>query len=375
MEQKQLKGFSKFIALLVISALVISLIIFTANGNSFNLESSVENGEQPNVESTIGNNNSTLTDGNTDNLDAPEENEDAEEDKVVFKNVLTGLEITESEYNSSAYGIVIDPSEAIYGLSYADIAIEFPTEMGTSRMLFFSASDEVIWKIGALAPTRKFITSMSSYFGGIIVANGEDDKVSYNVGNEGSLLDISKHNDCSYNESGKLYYTNEKLIEVALNRTQYIASSNGYTTPPFIISEEKIDSGINHGNTVAIQYSNGNCTQLIYDSSTDKYLYTKNSAQKSDMLNGEAIAFSNAFILFADTTTYESATSSELVIDTESGGSGYYFHNGKMTELRWKSSNGKLLFTNLMGEVLEVNKGTSYVTFYKASEYSNIAIN
>ena len=41
MEQKQLKGLSKFIALLVISALVISVIIFTANGNGLNLDSSV----------------------------------------------------------------------------------------------------------------------------------------------------------------------------------------------------------------------------------------------------------------------------------------------------------------------------------------------
>ena len=74
----------------------------------------------------------------------------------------------------------------------------------------------------------------------------------------------------------------------------------------------------------------------------------KNSKTKSDMLTGNPVSFSNAFILFADTTTYESSTASEMVIDTEVGGNGYYFHNGKMTELRWSTSNGKLVFKNLM---------------------------
>lgn len=375
MEQKQLKGLSKFIALLVISALVISVIIFTANGNGLNLDSSVVTDtphETPPSTDKIPSN-----DGNSveDDSENKEENKDKPDSTPVFKNVITGLEITESEYNSCAYGIVIDPSEAIYGLSYADIAIEFPTEMGTSRMLFFSTADDVIWKIGALAPTRKFITSMSSYFGGIVIAHGEDDKISYSVNSEGALLDISKHNDCSYNDNGTLYYTNEKLIEVALNRTQYIATGNQYTAPPFIISSEAVNSGINCASTVLIPYSSNNITKLIYDESCDKYIYSKNSTAKQDMLNGDDIAFTNAFILFADTTTYESSTASELVMDTESGGSGYYFHNGKMTEIRWSSNNGKLLFTNLMGEVLEVNVGNSYISFYKASEYGNISMN
>ena len=371
MEQKQLKGLSKFIALLVISALVISVIIFTASGNSFSLDSTnatdtKDETQQPNDNSSENNSDNEIDGDNQD------KNDGKNETTPTFKNILTGLDISESEYNSCAYGIVIDPSETIYGLSYADIAIEFPTELGTSRMLFFSVSDDIIWKIGALAPTRKFITSMSSYFGGIIVSYGEDDNVNYNISNTGALIDISKHNDCSYNDNGTLYYTNEKLIDVALNRTQYIANSNQYKTPPFIISSEGVSGGISCASTVMIPYSNNNFTQLTYDASTDKYIYTKNSTTKNDMLNGNDISFTNAFILFADTTTYESSTASELVINTESGGNGYYFHNGKMTEIRWSSSNGKLLFTNLMGEVLEVNPGNSYISFYKASEYGNI---
>lgn len=372
MEEKQLNGFSKFIALLVISALVISIIIFTANGNGFTAEDPTLNDTPSGTEPPENDVTDTPTEGTEENDQI--ENTVPEIKEPVFKNVLTGLEITESEYNSRAYGIVIDPSETIYGLSYADIAIEFPTEMGTSRMLFFSANDEVIWKIGALMPTRRFITAMSSFFGGIIVANGEDDNVDYKISNEGALIDISKHSDCSYNENGMLYYTNEKLIEVALNRTQYVTDSGKYKSAPYLISEETLKNGIACADTVVIPYSVNNVTTLVYDGQSGKYIYTKNSSSKTDMLNGEQISFSNAFVLFADTTTYESSTASELVINIEDGGSGYYFNEGKMTELRWKTSNGSLVFTNLMGEVLQVNKGNAYITFYKASEYSNISM-
>ena len=215
---------------------------------------------------------------------------------------------------------------------------------------------------------------MSGFFGGIIVANGEDDKNNYTQDDVGKLLDLSKHTDCAYNENGKLYYTNEKLIEIALNRTQYIATDNKYTTPPFIFGESTFIDGINCADQVVIPYKDDNSTRLIYDKSIEKYIYIKNSSSKTDMLNGETIAFTNAFILFADSTTYESSTDTELVIDTQSGGSGYYFHGGKMTEIRWKSSNGKLLFTNLMGEVLSVDPGNSYMSFFKSSEYSNITM-
>jgi len=76
---------------------------------------------------------------------------------------------------------LVDPKSSLYGVSYADISIEFPIEDGTSRLLVYSTSGEVMWKIGALMPTRRYISCMSGFFGGVVVSYGCDDVVIYDA--------------------------------------------------------------------------------------------------------------------------------------------------------------------------------------------------
>ena len=91
------------------------------------------------------------------------------------------------------------------------------------------------------------------------------------------------------------------------------------------------------------------------------------------MLTGKNIDFSNLFILFANSTTYENSAGSQMVIDTVSGGKGYYISNGKLMEFNWSVNRiGALEFKNLMGEELQINRGNSYIGFYKASIFSKI---
>ena len=93
------------------------------------------------------------------------------------------------------------------------------------------------------------------------------------------------------------------------------------------------------------------------------------------MLTGKNIAFTNLFILFANTTTYETHNGTELVLDNVSGGSGYYISGGQATEIKWRvNDSGDLEFTSLDGEILSVNRGNAYVGYFKASNSLNIKI-
>ena len=94
-----------------------------------------------------------------------------------------------------------------------------------------------------------------------------------------------------------------------------------------------------------------------------------------DMLTGENVSYKNVFILFADATTYEKAEGSELVIDVNSGGKGYYISNGTYSEFVWKTDvSGALTFFTLSGEILKVNPGNSYISFYKSSNSYKVNI-
>lgn len=379
MEQLKLKGFSKFVAFLLIAAIVISVVVFAAEGNEATPnEPESGNGGTLSAETDENTDKNDQKDDLTDITTTPDTNEPEADEPTLpaYLNKLTGITVTEEEYNSTAFGVVIDPALPSYGLSYADLAIELPTETGNSRMLFYSSSSDTIWKFGALKPTRDYISSVARLFGGVLVSYGNDDKISYSAGStEYSTLDISKHNDCFYIESETNVYTSENLINVANNRTLLSSSAHTYNDAPYKISESVVTSGIDGANNVLIPYSADNRTLLSYNPSTGVYQYIKNDEAKVDMLTGERISYDNVFVLFANTTTYENASASQLVVDTESGGKGYYLTKGKLTEFVWSvSEDGKLEFKNLMGEVLEVNTGTSYIAYYKASAASTVQI-
>lgn len=379
MEEKRKKGVNKFIAFLLIAATVVSVVIFAASGN----EADGNHTNQP--DSSLGatnesQNNNTPPPQDSGNADEepPENTAPKDEEPPViptFKHTLTGLDITEEEKTSNAFGTVIDPSSLSYGLSYADIAIEFPIEDGTTRMLFFSSSVDTIWKIGAIAPTRDYISSITAYWGGVLVANGCDDSVVYSVDEDiSAVLDISKHADCYYVEDGRCIFTNENLINIAFNRTQLALDTHGYKSAPYIFSEGEENHGIGGANRITVPYSDTNITSLVYNETTKKYTYHKNGEEKVDMLTGQSVSFTNVFVLFANSTTYESSSSRETVFDTSSGGKGYYISSGRQVEFTWSAESGELVFRSLSGEVLEVNPGNSYITYYKASSTSSIMV-
>ena len=111
-------------------------------------------------------------------------------------------------------------------------------------------------------------------------------------------------------------------------------------------------------------------------SNTDKcYLLSKNTSANTDLLNDKALRYDNAFILYSDSTTYESAETTQLVMDTYSRGNGVYMTDGKYIDIYWeKDSSGALVFYNESGDVLEVNRGTTYIGFVKSSMKSSVKI-
>ena len=381
MKNLNLKGFYKFISLLLIAILVVSAVGFAASGR----ESATEKPGSGDGDTLVDNTDENKDKTPSDNQDDSEENENETTDEEmtpppiivpeeIFLSKITGLRISEEEYNAIPKGIVVDPLRPLYGVSKSDISIEFPIEDGTSRMLAYTTNAEVMWKIGALKATRNFISNMSNFFGGVVISYGNDDKVVYNVWDTDDIvLDLSQYSDCYYIENTLYVYTSEVMVDVAENRMSASVKLSDYKDAPYIFSEMTV-SGVTDATTVSIPYSSTNVTNLYYHAGSGKYLYYKGDNRRMDMLTGENISFTNIFILFSNSTTYENSDGCELVIDTIAGGRGYYISNGGLTEFLWSTNaSGQLTFKNLMGETLEVNRGNAYIAYYKASLASNIS--
>ena len=382
MKNLKLKGFYKFLSLLLIAILVASAVGFAASGRE-STPTEPDSGEvgnqtdetDENIDGQAPDNSSKPSDDNTipNEEQTPPTTTPPEE---IFLNKITGLKVTEEEYNAIPKGIVVDPMRPLYGISKSDLTVEFPIEDGTSRLIAYTTNAEVMWKIGSLKATRNFMSSISNFFGGVVISYGNDDRVVYDVWETDNIvLDLSQYSDCYYIENTLYVYTSENMVEIAENRMSANASLTTYNDAPYVFTASEV-SGVTTATTVSIPYSDNNVTNLYYHEGSGKYLYYKGDNRRMDMLTGENVAFNNVFILFSNATTYENSDGCELVIDTVAGGRGYYISRGGLTEFVWSTTkNGELVFKNLMGEALEVNQGNAYIAYYKASLAANIAFN
>ena len=382
MKNLKLKGFYKFLSLLLIAILVASAVGFAASGRE-STPTQPDSGNIGNHTDQTDENKDGATANNGNNSDKNNITSDEEltppstpEPEEVFLSKITGEKVSKDEYDAIPQGIVVDPMRPLYGVSKSDLMIEFPIEDGTSRLVAYTTNKEVMWKIGSLRATRNFISNMSNFFGGVVISYGNDDKVVYDVWETDKIvLDLSQYSDCYYVENTLYIYTSENMVDIAENRMSASASLTTYKDAPYVFSDGRI-TGVTDATNVSIPYSISNITNLYYHEGSGKYLYYKGDNRRMDMLTGDNISFKNVFILFANATTYENSDGTELVIDTVSGGRGYYISDGGLTEFVWSTTkNGELVFKNLMGEILVVNRGNAYIAYYKASLASDISFN
>ncbi len=374
---KQINTF-KVVTFVLIAVLLVCTVGFAVNGWQGAPEDEPDSGENGGTTDNTDENtdgtpptDDSVTDGNGTK---PPTNDNTVSGLPSFFSKLTGEEISEERSNTVPLGFILDPSAPLYGVSNSELTIEFPTENGGTRLLSYTTDPSPLFKIGALTSSRSFISEMSKFFGGIIVSYGNDDIVKYSAWDSSkSELDISKYTDSYYTENTLYIYTEKDLVKAAIEKAASL-SGDTYKNAPyeFAYGSESV-IGTTEASTLSVPYSNDAPTEFYFSQTSGKYLYFKNGSRKVDMLTGKNISFTNLFILFANATTYEKAEGTELVIDTVSGGTGYYVSMGYLTEIRWSiNENGELVFKTLSGEKLTVNRGNAYIGYYKASEASRV---
>jgi hypothetical protein len=252
--------------------------------------------------------------------------------------------------------------------------VEIPTENGQTRYLAYHTSLDGLGKLGAFSPTRDYISAIVNFFGGILVANGNDDIVSYDAPAQNLHLDLAKNTAYRYKENGKRIYSDESLLLSLVEKesidTEYIVTRS----MPFDFCDiNDTVLGKTKAHTVTVPYAVGMDSKLVYNENTERYTLIKGNIECTDMLTGNAAEFDNAFVLFSDMITYELSLGTQTVVSTASGGTGYYITKGTLTEIRWSvDESGDLRFFGLDGDVLVVNRGTSYLSYYKAADASAV---
>ena len=308
-----------------------------------------------------------------------DENEIEEEEDVVdltpkFYHHLTGLECKEIDTLCIPYAFVIDSKSSSYGLSHSQIVVEIPVEDGLTRFLAITSDIDSLGKIGSFDPTRDYISDVSYLFGANLFSYGRDDLFEYPILHSAKDTDLYLYQDSYYKEGTRYIFTNKNMIrDLQESLKLKTTESNLENIFDFTAHGNRV-KGIVGANSVYLPFSAVNLTELKYDTSTSTYFMYKDKSLKTDPLTATSAGFDNVFVLFADSLTYERAEGVQTVIETVFGGSGYYATGGKAIEIMWSVEDGRLVFKNLDGESLKINRGTSYIGYFKSSMTDSVII-
>lgn len=360
-------NYVKLIAFFLVAAILVAAFGFASDG-WWEEETNDDNGK------VDTDSNKTENDKNS-NKQPEDEPKEPEIYIPEFTNALTGLETTEDSARKRHYAFVIDPDSPIYGISQSDIISELPIEDGSTRLLAFTNELEGLSKIGSLTATRNYISNIAKFFNSAIVFKKNDSNLSYESCNLlGSMFDMSIHTGYFYTEYTKFTYTNGDLVSAGLYNANINTTINTTSPLPYQFTEFGKEITLDSSaNSLLLPLTDSSETEFYYSPQTKKYTYYKNGSAKKDMLSDTAICFSNIFVLFADSVTYETADNTEMIMNTIGNGTGYYISGGAYKAIRWESDvSGSLKLYDETGSLLTVNRGNSYIAFIKASRADKI---
>lgn len=353
MKKSKQSNYLKVVAFVLIAIVIFSVLGFVANG------------WQPilNPEAS-GDNDST---GNTSDGDGSADVPVAT--VPTYYNYLTGLKTDENGATCKPVVFVTDPQTTIYGIGDASLSVEFPIEGSGSRLLVFTDKATSLGKIGQVKPSRGYMSNLVRYFGGVLLSKGNDDVIKYD-----SLTIFDQHVDLSalsgfhYTE-GDTAYTNGDLLKVALSSLGLTLDFEVIPKIPFnFVAPDAQNIALSVPcNQVSIPINTDNTTELKYNAASGRYTYIKSGTVITDALNASAIEYDNAFILLADSVTYESSIGEALVMKTNESGRGYYLTGGSYTEIKWVAEGNTMTFYDSNDNKLTVNRGSSYIAFVKSA--------
>lgn len=360
MNNAKTSNYGKIIAFFLIASILLGTFGFAAEGWQSSLpdDSSAEHEKDD-------------TDGVQDGLlgQAPSEPE------PVYYNPLTGLATTIEASVIRPLGFVISTDAPFYGISDTEILIEFTTESRGSRFLSLTTNYKSTGKIGSLTATRDYISAISEYFNAIEVSVGHDGTLGDGAGSVTPRFDLTENPNYHYSEFTHFSYTNGALINAGIVNSGLNSAPSANHPLPFVFEngEITVTPGKKSAAGLVLPFGDGSTSDFYYSAATGKYTMSKNGEKITDMLTGSAVSFDNIFVLFSDCVTYETEECSELVMDTYSGGKGYYINGGRLLQIFWEvDEGGSLMLLDSDGERLVVKAGSSYMGFVKSSMINEV---
>lgn len=308
-------------------------------------------------------------------------------------NPITGLyDMDPANVGMRSVAVVVNNCHAAMpqrGISQADAIYEYQTEGGQTRLLCLFADVHTIPEIGSLRSARILSTDLAAGNNSVFIHFGRNARVPDHIAAHG--IDHIDGNNCSagvYSSSAyedgyvslpqglffwrDSYWKSIRAIEhTAVTDGRHILEGIEYNNISMVDTENNslfnfVDESADLAGAATcdqfnVYFSGTNDDALfVYDPVTGLYSKSQYGNPQIDETTGTQIAFTNVFVLYANVQPHGDSTIDAYL---EDGGTGYYFSDGRYIPITWTKAgtNDPIVVYNANGEVLQVNRGRSYI--------------
>lgn len=237
-------------------------------------------------------------------------------------------------------------------IAEADIVIEAPTESAPTRLSLVGNGHASLFPGLQIAATRPYLAALTHDLFAISVYRGTSDN-----GFESTefLYDTV---DLTVTEIAKTEKALWEAIQTAGHQTSVVGSILlPYSLPAEGETVKPTDATASY---LSIPFHPESATVFTYDAVARTYTMRSGAALAPD---GTLPTFSSLIILFHDSTKRSTKDGTELTLDTDRGGYGYYATSGGIQQIFWRRDpvTSSLILTDKNGARLSVNRGKIYV--------------
>ena len=263
-----------------------------------------------------------------------------------------------------------------WGISSADIIYEISAEGRITRFLAIFQDPSKIDKLASIRSSRPyFIDIAQSYgavymhFGGSVPAyeaiKARSDLISID-GIKGSwegtvfFRDPDRKKQLGMEHS---VYTTGEYIEKGLLKLNSDLSQTEHPSAFVFGEESSAENGV-FARKIQLNYSSSNRPYFEYDEQNGVYLRYQYGGAHMDAYLNKQIAVKNLLVLEMHTENIKNSSLKLIEVKTTGSGNGYYFCDGKKTDITWKkdSYNSPILFFDKNGDELVCKRGQSFIS-------------
>ena len=268
------------------------------------------------------------------------------------------------------------PTNAINGISQADIVYEVLVEAGITRFVGIYQDFTSIDVVGSIRSARHYTVQLAEAYDAIFVHAGGSPLGYEEIENRG----ITNFDEVS-GKGAPVFLRNQQRIPghtvenyhsvttSGARLTQWLPISGerlvrGHNRQPLAFTDNPIPTGV-RAYEVGIRFSDAKDSAFIYNESQNVYFMAQFGSYLTDANNGSSVTFTNLLILETPVTDLvgHGSGAGRQDMSTVGSGNGLFISGGKCITINWFRADkaSQFVYTCENGNVIELGRGKTYI--------------